>query len=112
MPERMPVATRDAFLQARRERRPVVIGVPFDLQNRPWDGREELPKPSRDLLPRSSPIPPHSDDLADAVRLIGAAERIVVLAGLGAVEAGAGDACRELAARTGGLLSTTLPARG
>jgi len=35
-----------------------------------------------------------------------------VLAGLGAVEAGAGPACRALAAKTGGLLSTTLPARG
>jgi thiamine pyrophosphate-dependent acetolactate synthase large subunit-like protein len=31
---------------------------------------------------------------------------------LGAVEAGAGAACRALATRTGGLLSTTLPARG
>src|SRR6266513_1372951 len=39
MPERMPVAVRDAFLQARRERRPVVIGVPFDLQGRPGCGR-------------------------------------------------------------------------
>src|SRR5207253_2317906 len=38
MPERMPVAARDAFLQARRERRPVVLGVPFDLQARPWEG--------------------------------------------------------------------------
>ncbi|HVJ10974.1 MAG TPA: thiamine pyrophosphate-binding protein, partial [Burkholderiales bacterium] len=28
LPERMPVAVRDAFLQARRERRPVVVGVP------------------------------------------------------------------------------------
>jgi len=35
-----------------------------------------------------------------------------VLAGLGAVEAGAGAACRALAGKTGGLLSTTLPARG
>ena len=35
MPERMPVAVRDAFLQARRERRPVIIGIPFDLQARP-----------------------------------------------------------------------------
>jgi thiamine pyrophosphate-dependent acetolactate synthase large subunit-like protein len=35
-----------------------------------------------------------------------------VLAGLGAVEAGAGAACRALAAKAGGLLSTTLPARG
>jgi acetolactate synthase-1/2/3 large subunit len=56
MPERMPVAVRDAFLQARRERRPVVIGVPFDLQSRPWDGPAGFPKPSRELLPRPSPI--------------------------------------------------------
>ncbi len=112
LPERMPVAVRDAFLQARRERRPVVIGVPFDLQNRPWGGPETLPKPSRELLPRPSPIPPHPDDVAEATKLFEGAERVVVLAGLGAVEAGAAAACRELAAKTGGLLSTTLPARG
>jgi acetolactate synthase I/II/III large subunit len=112
MPERMPVAVRDAFLQARRERRPVVIGVPFDLQSRPWDGPAALPKPSRELLPRPSPMPPHPDDVASAAKLLAGAERVVVLAGLGAVEAGAGAACRALAARTGGLLSTTLPARG
>jgi acetolactate synthase-1/2/3 large subunit len=112
MPERMPVAVRDAFLQARRERLPVVIGVPFDLQDRPWTGPENLPKPSRDLLPRSSPMPPHPDDVAKAAQLVAGAERVVVLAGLGAVEAGAGAACRALAARTAGLLATTLPARG
>jgi acetolactate synthase I/II/III large subunit len=112
MPERMPVAVRDAFLQARRERRPVVIGIPFDLQNRPWDGPEALPKPSKELLPRSSPIPPHPSDVAAAAKLLAGAERVVVFAGLGAVEAGAAAACRALAARTGGLLSTTLPARG
>ena len=112
MPERMPVAIRDAFLTARRERRPVVLGVPFDLQNRPWDGPAELPRPSRELLPRASPMPPHPDDVASAAQLLVGAERVVVLAGLGAVEAGAGAACRALAARTGGLLSTTLPARG
>jgi acetolactate synthase I/II/III large subunit len=112
MVERMPVAIRDAFVQARRERRPVVIGVPFDLQNRPWDGPVKLPKPSRELLPRPSPMPPHPDDVASAARLFAGAERIVVLAGLGAVEAGAGEACRALAAKTGGLLATTLPARG
>jgi acetolactate synthase I/II/III large subunit len=112
MPERMPVAVRDAFLQARRERRPVVVGVPFDLQNRPWDGPENLPSPSHKLLPRFSPIPPHTDDVAGAAQLLAGAERVVVLAGLGAVEAGAGPACRALAAKTGGLLATTLPARG
>jgi acetolactate synthase I/II/III large subunit len=112
LPERMPLGVRDAFLQARRERRPVVIGVPFDLQDRPWTGPENLPKPSRDLLPRSSPMPPHPDDVARAAKLFAEAERVVVLAGLGAVEAGAGPACRTLAAKTGGLLATTLPARG
>src|SRR5689334_17539318 len=112
MPERMPVAVRDAFLQARRERRPVVIGVPFDLQGRPWEGSATLPKPSRELLPRPSPMPPHPDDVAGAAKLVAGAERVVVFAGLGAVEAGAGPACRALATKTGGLLSTTLPARG
>ena len=112
LPERMPVAVRDAFLQARRERRPVVVGIPFDLQSRPWEGPADLPKPSHQLLPKSSPIPPHPDDVKSAAQLLADAKRIVVLAGLGAVDAGAGPACRALAARTGGLLSTTLPARG
>ncbi|HZO02646.1 MAG TPA: thiamine pyrophosphate-binding protein [Burkholderiales bacterium] len=112
MPERMPVAVRDAFLQARRERRPVVVGIPFDLQARPWDGAAKLPTPSHELLPRQSPMASHPDDIARAAQLVAGAERVVVLAGLGAVEAGAGPACRALAARTGGLLSTTLPARG
>ena len=112
MPERMPVAIRDAFLQARRERRPVVVGIPFDLQDRPWTGPAALPKPSHELLPRPSPIPPHPDDVAKAAQLFAGAERVVVFAGLGAVESGAGPACRALAAKAGGLLMTTLPARG
>jgi acetolactate synthase-1/2/3 large subunit len=111
-PERMPLAIRDAFLQARRERRPVVIGIPFDLQGRAWEGSADLPKPSRELLPRLSPIPPNPDDVSIAARLVASGERVVVLAGLGAVESGARDACRALAAKTGGLLATTLPARG
>src|SRR5436190_23539299 len=94
MVERMPVAIRDAFLQARRERRPVVVGVPFDLQARPWAGSTDLPTPSHLLLPRLAPIPAHPDDVARAAQLIAGSERIVVLAGLGAVEAGAGPACR------------------
>src|SRR5690242_17331213 len=98
--ERMPVAIRDAFVQAKRERRPVVVGIPFDLQARTWEGPENLPKPSRELLPRSSPMPPHPDDVAKSAQLIAGAERVVVLAGLGAVEAGAGSACR--AEREGG----------
>jgi thiamine pyrophosphate-dependent acetolactate synthase large subunit-like protein len=112
LPERMPIAIRDAFLQARRERRPVVLGIPFDLQERPWTGPENLPPPSRELLPQLSPMPPHPDDVASAAKLVAAAERPLVFAGLGAVEAKAGPACRALAAKIGALLTTTLPARG
>jgi thiamine pyrophosphate-dependent acetolactate synthase large subunit-like protein len=112
LPERMPIGIRDAFLQARRERRPVVVGIPFDLQERAWDGPEKLPTPSGELLPRNSPIPPHPDDVARAAELVAAAERPVIFAGLGAVEAKAGPACRALAAKIGALLTTTLPARG
>ncbi|MES2562526.1 MAG: thiamine pyrophosphate-dependent enzyme, partial [Pseudomonadota bacterium] len=63
-------------------------------------------------LPRLSPTPPHPDDVKNTAQLIAAAERVVVFAGLGAVAAKAGPACRALAAKAGGLLTTTLPARG
>jgi thiamine pyrophosphate-dependent acetolactate synthase large subunit-like protein len=112
LPERMPVVVRDCFLQARREQRPVVIGIPFDLQERAWEGAVNLPTPSQELLPQPAPIPPHPDDVAKAAQLVSKAERVVVFAGLGAVAAKAGPACRALAAKTGGLLTTTLPARG
>ena len=111
-PARMPVAIRDAFLQAARERRPVVLGVPFDLQNLDWTGAEDLPLPSSEIAPVMSPVPPHPDDVARAAALVAGATRVVVMAGLGAVEAGAGPACRALAEKLDGLLATTLPARG
>ena len=66
LPERMPIGIRDAFLQARRERRPVVVGIPFDLQDRMWEGPEKLATPSTELLPRNSPIPPNPDDVKRA----------------------------------------------
>lgn len=110
-PDGMPTAIRDAFLQAKRERRPVVLGIPFDLQNLDWLGAS-LPEPSQNLLPVVSPMPPHTDDLARATEMIGQAKRIVVMAGLGAVDADAGPGCRALAAQCDALLATTLPARG
>ena len=107
----MPRRIRDAFVEAQEERRPVVLGVPFDLQAQDWTGGD-LPPPSAEVMPHLHPQPPHPDDVAEAAERIAAAERVVVMAGLGAVEAGAGPACRALAERTGALLATTLPARG
>lgn len=109
---RLLEGVRDAFLEARMTRKPVVVGVPFDLQDLPWTGSAALPVPSAELLPQVGPIPPHPDDVARAAERIGQAKRIVVMAGLGAVAAGAGEACRRLAERCDALLATTLPARG
>jgi thiamine pyrophosphate-dependent acetolactate synthase large subunit-like protein len=111
-PDRMAVQVRDAFVQARTEMRPVVLGVPFDLQAKLWTGAKTLPAPSRAIMPRLSPMPPHADDIAGAAELVAGARRIVIMAGLGAVRAGAGPACRALADACDALLATTLPARG
>ncbi|MCT7378040.1 thiamine pyrophosphate-binding protein [Chelativorans salis] len=111
-PLRMPEAVRNAFVQAKEEQRPVIIGVPFDLQATAWSGGDRLPAPSADILPRPRPIPPHPQDVEDAAARISRAKRIVVMGGLGAVRAGAGPASRALAERLGALLATTLPARG
>lgn len=110
--ERMPVAVRDAFLEARMTRRPVVIGVPFDLQDRPWTGAETLPAPSHAIMPRTGPVPPNPVDIGRVADAVTRSQRIVVMAGMGAVEAGAGPACRALAEQCDALLATSLPARG
>lgn len=110
-PSRMAEELRDAFLQARLDRVPVVVGVPFDLQARAATGTS-LPMPSAALVPRVGPIPPNPDDLARATSLVADKRRIVVMAGLGAAEAGAGEACVSLADRLGAVLATSLPARG
>jgi thiamine pyrophosphate-dependent acetolactate synthase large subunit-like protein len=89
-----------------------VIGVPFDLQDRSWAGADDLPVPSRDLLPKVGAMPPHPDDVARAAERVAKARRVVVMAGMGALNSGAADACRHLAERCDGLLATTLPARG
>jgi len=111
-PPRMAEAVRDAFLEARTTNRPVVIGVPFDLQDLDIVEPLNLPRPSTELVPKVGPIPPNKDDIAEAAARINGAERVVVMAGMGAVAAGAGPACRLLAERCDAMLATTLPARG
>lgn len=112
-PDRMLRQIRDAFVQAQEEMRPVVLGVPFDLQNLDWKGDGKLPAPSREVLPKMRPMPPHPEDVADMAAVIAEKRKVIVMAGLGALRSdGAGEACKALAERCGGLLATTLPARG
>lgn len=109
---RMAGAIRDAFVEAQETRRPVVLGVPFDLQAQLLDQPLALPPPSAAILPALPPIAPDAKAIAALAARIGQARRVVVMGGLGAVAAGAGPACRQLADMLGALLATTLPARG
>lgn len=110
--KRVTDQAREAFYAARTQRRPVVLGVPLDLQKRPFPGDPAAHRPSTDLLPRTAPRAPHPDEVEAAVAAIAAARRVVVLAGKGALRSGAGPACEALADRCGGMLATTLPVRG
>jgi len=111
-PPRFATGIRDAFLQAQTERRPVVVGIPFDLAESVADDGAALPTTSAELVPDSTPLPPHDSDVTSALEMIAAANRIIVMGGLGVVAAGAAAACEGLADRLDGLLATTLPARG
>ena len=110
-PARMAEQVRDAFIQARDEMRPVVIGVPSDLQEDDCTGIP-LPKPSWEITPALDPLRPSAHDIDRAVELVARKKRITIVAGLGAATAGAGPACRALAERLDATLGTTLPNRG
>jgi thiamine pyrophosphate-dependent acetolactate synthase large subunit-like protein len=101
---------REAFLYARLERRPVVIGVPLDLQQQTMAETDYVS--SLDLMPDVGPMPPNPTDVARVADKIAAAERIVIIGGRGAVASGAKGACEQLADRCGALLAATLPVRG
>ncbi|MEL7100018.1 MAG: thiamine pyrophosphate-binding protein [Pseudomonadota bacterium] len=104
-------AVHSAFAEAKKNRRPVVLGVPFDLQQLAWASPLDQPT-SAALVAPPDPLEPDSVAISEAANWIDAAQRPIVLAGLGAVDAGARAACIALAEKTGALLATTLPAKG
>lgn len=110
-PDRAMEEVHRAFLQARQERRPVVLGLPIDVQEADFPWGLDAPT-SLELLPPGPsglPEPELVDRLADR---LSSAERPVLLAGTGAVAASATAALRRLGERTGSLLATTLRAKG
>jgi len=109
---RMAEAIRDAFVEAKQNRCPVVIGVPFDLQAKALDAPLPPPAPSDAIIPRPGPLAPDPADLTDIADQINRARRVVIMGGLGAVASDAAQACRALGDKIGALTTTTLPARG
>ncbi len=102
--------TREAVDVARIERSPVVLDVTEEIQQEAfeWDV-ESRPTPAWRTAQRIHPDPVAIDE---AVRLIDASERPVVLAGRGAVASGAREALLDLAAHAGAVVGTALDARG
>jgi thiamine pyrophosphate-dependent acetolactate synthase large subunit-like protein len=110
-PNRMHQYVREAFYVAQHERKPVVIGVPYDLQKQPAPNLGDY-EPSADLLPHAEPTPPNPQQIAKLATKLANARCPIIVAGRGVARAGAAAAVEELAEACGALLATTLPMRG
>src|SRR5579871_2473705 len=110
-PPRMYDAVREAFYVAQHERRPAVLGIPYDLQKLPLPGTSQYVA-SSSLVPETGRMPPNPDMLARLVERLSSAHRPIIIAGRGAMRSGARDAIEDVAQSSGALLATTLPARG
>lgn len=98
-----------AVRRARVERRPVALMVPIDLPGQDVPaGAEEAPP----LPPEPGAHAPGPEAVSALADLLEGAQRPVLLAGRGAVEAGAGPALRALAEAAGALLCTSAVAHG
>jgi thiamine pyrophosphate-dependent acetolactate synthase large subunit-like protein len=98
----------EAFRRTEEERRPVVVGLPIDIQVRdlPIDATE-APRPHS--TPRRPPADAAVTALADA---LAQSRRPLILAGRGAVAADAGPPLLALAELIGAPLTTTIVAKG
>jgi len=100
-------AMREAFAIARHGRPgPVVVDITRDAQKATAEPDWERPLSGRHL--RHVPPAPAAEAVAKALRLIGWAERPVILAGHGVILAGANQALRTLAERAAAPVATTL----
>src|SRR5437667_3666726 len=109
--QRMYQYVREAFYVARHEHKPVVLGVPYDLQKQPLPDLGEY-QPSCAAPTATHPIPPDAAQIDVLVDKLSQARCPIVLAGRGVMRAGAAREVEELAERSGALLATTLLARG
>ena len=91
---------------AAAERRAVLLSLPLDVQ------AAEVPAVDLPETPTSTPAPPASEDVGRVADLIVEAHAPVIVAGRGAVLAGAGPALEALGARVGALLATSANGHG
>jgi len=100
----------EAFYAARLHRGPVVLNLPMDLQEDDFDWEYEY-RPSTQFMPARVETP-SADQLGAVIEKLAAAERPVIVAGRGAIAAGAKEEIVRLADRVGALLATSLQGKG
>lgn len=108
---RMYQYVREAFHTARLERRPVVLGVPYDLQKADYSGKPAY-QTSLALMPPANRIQPDPEQVGTVARKLAQARCPIIVGGRGAVASGAREAMVRLADASGALLGNTLPGRG
>lgn len=96
-----------AFGAARERQTPVVLLYPFEANS-----VSALPGENGRAVVQRTRIEPRQTELEAAAQAVSEAERPLVLAGLGAARAGAGESLARLADRCGALLATSLRGAG
>ena len=104
-PDKIAEDIAGAFRRARTERRPIVLNMPTQLmwEKAAYSGLGPAPR-------KAAYSPAEGDAIDDAVGIIAAARRPIVLAGRGAISAK--STLIEFAERIGAPLATTLKAKG
>jgi thiamine pyrophosphate-dependent acetolactate synthase large subunit-like protein len=100
----------EAFYAARINRCPVVLNLPMGLQEETIDWDYEY-RPSTQFLPRRMETP-SPEILEEVIEKLVAAERPVIVAGRGAMMAGAREELVKLGDRVGALMATSLQGKG
>jgi len=105
-------AVRQAFYQAKVQKRPVVLAYPMNVQDMNIDSDGDDYQSSSTLFAGQQRIKPADDQLAQAVKIIAVCKKPVVIVGDGAIQSGAVVAAEHLAQRIGALTATSLVAKG
>lgn len=111
-PQRMYQYVREAFHVARHEKKPVVIGIPYDLQLQPLPNNIGEYKPASAITPVVAPVPPNPEQVAMVAEKMANAKCPIIIAGRGVIWADGRKEVEELAEVSGALLSNTLLGRG
>ena len=97
---------RKAFYLAKLENRPIMLSAPMDIQQKEFEDDEKYQPSSTIFTPGA--VHPNAKVLEQAVDIVAASKKPVIIVGRGAMWAGAGDAVLKLGDRIGALIATTL----